>query len=44
MWTFPEIDRAEMLSPEDAKRKLKEEQRPFVDRLMKLLRTTTTEE
>jgi predicted NUDIX family NTP pyrophosphohydrolase len=44
MWTFPEIDRAEMLSPEDAKRKLKEEQRLFVDRLMKLLRTTTTEE
>ena len=43
MWTFPEIDRVEMLSPEDAKRKLKEEQRPFVDRLMKLLKKTTAE-
>ena len=38
MWTFPESDRVEMLPPEDAKRKLKEEQRPFVDRLMKLLK------
>ena len=43
MWTFPEIDKVEMLSPEDAKRKLREEQRPFVDRLMKLLPKTTTQ-
>ncbi|MBT3569053.1 MAG: NUDIX domain-containing protein [Opitutae bacterium] len=43
MWTFPEIDRVEMLSPEDAKRKLQEEQRPFVDRLMKLLKKTIAE-
>tara|TARA_Y100000588_G_C13518912_1_gene612684 strand:- start:102 stop:524 length:423 start_codon:yes stop_codon:yes gene_type:complete len=44
MCTFPEIDKIEMLPPEDAKRKLREEQRPFVDRLMKLLPKTTVEE
>ena len=36
-WTFPEIDQAELLSPEDAKRKLREEQHPFVDRLLAIL-------
>ena len=36
-WTFPEIDQAELLSLEDAKRKLREEQHPFVDRLIAIL-------
>ena len=36
-WTFPEIDQAELLSPENAKRKLREEQHPFVDRLLAIL-------
>ena len=36
-WTFPEIDRAEMLPPEEAKRKLRKEQHPFVDRLLAIL-------
>jgi predicted NUDIX family NTP pyrophosphohydrolase len=36
-WTFPEIDQAELLSLEDAKRKLRVEQHPFVDRLIAIL-------
>ena len=36
-WTSPEIDQAELFSPEDAKRKLREEQHPFVDRLLAIL-------
>ena len=36
-WTFPEIDQAELLSQEDAKRKLIKEQHPFVDRLLAIL-------
>lgn len=36
-WTFPEIDQAEMLPPDEAKRKLRWEQHPFVDRLMDAL-------
>ena len=37
LWTFPEIDQAELLSPENAKRKLREEQHPFIDRLLAIL-------
>ena len=36
-WTFPEIDQAELFSLEGAKRKLREEQHPFVDRLLAIL-------
>ena len=36
-WTFPEIDQAEMLPPDEAKKKLRQEQHPFVDRLMEVL-------
>tara|TARA_Y100001934_G_scaffold165809_1_gene197215 strand:- start:1162 stop:1632 length:471 start_codon:yes stop_codon:yes gene_type:complete len=36
-WTFPEIDQAELLPKDDAKRKLREEQHPFVDRLLDIL-------
>ena len=43
-WTFPEIDRAEMLSPEEAKRKLRQEQHPFVDRLLQFLNKPREEE
>jgi predicted NUDIX family NTP pyrophosphohydrolase len=35
--TFPEIDRVEWFSPEDARAKLKETQVPFVDRLLEAL-------
>jgi predicted NUDIX family NTP pyrophosphohydrolase len=34
--SFPEVDRAEWFSPEEAARKILAGQRPFVDRLMKL--------
>ena len=37
-WTFPEIDRALMLNPVAAKKKLREEQEPFIDRLLEKLR------
>ena len=37
-WTFPEIDKAELLSLEDAKIKLREEQHPFLERLVTILR------
>ena len=37
LWTFPEIDQAELLSPENAKKKLREEQHPFVDRLLAII-------
>ena len=37
LWTFPEIDQAELFSPEDAKRKLREAQHPFIDRLLAIL-------
>ena len=37
MWTFPEIDRAELLPLEEAKQKLRKEQHPFIDRLLKIL-------
>ena len=33
-WTFPEIDRALMLDPREARKKLRAEQAPFVDRLL----------
>jgi predicted NUDIX family NTP pyrophosphohydrolase len=33
---FPEVDRAGWFAPEDARRKLIEAQRPFVDRLLEL--------
>lgn len=36
-WTFPEIDRALMLSPVVAKKKLRIEQEPFIDRLLEKL-------
>jgi predicted NUDIX family NTP pyrophosphohydrolase len=35
--SFPEVDRAEWFSPQEAARKILAGQRPFVDRLMKLL-------
>ncbi len=35
--TFPEIDRVEWFSPDDARAKLKETQVPFVDRLLEAL-------
>ena len=34
--SFPEVDRAGWFTPEDARRKLLEGQRPFVDRLLEL--------
>lgn len=37
MWTFPEIDQAIMLNAKEAKRKLRVEQEPFIDRLMDYL-------
>jgi predicted NUDIX family NTP pyrophosphohydrolase len=37
LWTFPEIDQAELLPPEGAKQKLREEQHPFIDRLLAIL-------
>ena len=37
-WTIPEIDRALMLNPVAAKKKLREEQEPFIDRLLETLR------
>ncbi len=36
-WTFPEIDRALMLNPVAAKKKLRVEQEPFIDRLLEKL-------
>ena len=36
-WTFPEIDRVLMLSPDGAREKLMKEQRPFIDRLLEKL-------
>tara|TARA_E500000331_G_scaffold268068_1_gene259411 strand:+ start:125 stop:553 length:429 start_codon:yes stop_codon:yes gene_type:complete len=36
-WTFPEIDRALMLPPAQARAKLIKEQTPFVDRLLEKL-------
>ena len=34
MWTFPEIDQAIMLNADEAKKKLRDEQKPFIDRLI----------
>ena len=39
--SFPEIDRAEMFSLEDAYRKINPSQSPFLDRLVEILRATT---
>ena len=36
-WTFPEIDRALMLPPAQARAKLRKEQTPFIDRLLERL-------
>mgnify|MGYP000057548150 CR=1 FL=1 len=36
-WTFPEIDRAIMMTADQAKQKLCAEQAPFIDRLIKSL-------
>ena len=36
-WTFPEIDRVLMLPPAEARAKLRDEQMPFVDRLLEIL-------
>ena len=36
-WTFPEIDRALMLPPAQARAKLIKEQTPFIDRLLERL-------
>ncbi len=35
--TFPEVDRAAWFSPDDARRKILASQRPFIDRLVKLV-------
>ena len=35
--SFPEVDRAEWFAPEEARRKILAGQRPFIDRLVKLL-------
>ena len=35
--TFPEVDRAEWFTPDDARRKILASQRPFIDRLVKLV-------
>ena len=40
-WTFPEIDRVLMLGPEEARKKLRAEQVPFVDRLLRSLSSET---
>jgi predicted NUDIX family NTP pyrophosphohydrolase len=37
IWTFPEIDEVRMLPIKDARKKLKEEQHPFLDRLVEKL-------
>ena len=36
-WTFPEIDRVLMLLPDEARKKLRKEQWPFIDRLLEKL-------
>jgi predicted NUDIX family NTP pyrophosphohydrolase len=36
--TIPEIDRVEWFAPEDARRRIKETQIPFIDRLLEALR------
>ena len=36
-WTFPEIDQAELLLSHEAKKKLRKEQHPFIDRLLEIL-------
>jgi predicted NUDIX family NTP pyrophosphohydrolase len=37
--SFPEVDRAEWFSPEDAHKKIHAGQQPFIDRLLQSLRT-----
>lgn len=37
LWTFPEIDQAIMMNTEEAKEKLRSEQKPLIDRLVKYL-------
>ena len=37
LWTFPEIDQAIMMNAVEAKKKLRAEQYPLIDRLVKLL-------
>ena len=39
-WTFPEIDRAIMMDEGEAKQKLRAEQAPLIDRLIKKLQDT----
>jgi predicted NUDIX family NTP pyrophosphohydrolase len=33
LWTFPEIDQAIMMNAKEAKKKLRAEQKPLIDRL-----------
>ena len=40
-WTFPEIDRVLMLPPAEARAKLRDEQMPFVDRLVEILNSSS---
>ena len=40
-WTFPEIDRVLMLPPAEARAKLRNEQMPFVDRLVEILNSSS---
>jgi predicted NUDIX family NTP pyrophosphohydrolase len=41
-WTFPEIDQAIMMNENQAKEKLRAEQAPLIDRLIKKLQDTKT--
>lgn len=41
LWTFPEIDQAMMMNAEEAKKKLRSEQTPLIDRLLNHLRDKT---
>ena len=41
-WTFPEIDQAIMMNENQAKQKLRAEQAPLIDRLIKMLQDTKT--
>ena len=37
LWTFPEIDQAIMMNAKEAKKKLRAEQKPLIDRLLTYL-------
>jgi predicted NUDIX family NTP pyrophosphohydrolase len=41
LWTFPEIDQAMMMNAEEAKKKLRSEQTPLIDRLLNHIQDKT---